>query len=157
MKFVIDGVLLREIMSDFLLSQYSVIMLDEVYERTFYIDIMIGFLKKIKKKRKDFRIIIFFVTFDVEMFRDFFNINIINDRNKDIVVILLVKGRFYFVDVYYILSFVFDYLKVIIDIVMGIYKEEFYGDIFAFVIGQEEVEIVVLQLIDRVKVLRKGS
>lgn len=95
--------------------------------------------------------------FDVEMFRDFFNINIINDRNKDIVVILLVKGRFYFVDVYYILSFVFDYLKVIIDIVMGIYKEEFYGDIFAFVIGQEEVEIVVLQLIDRVKVLRKGS
>lgn len=110
-------------------------MLDEVYERMFYIDIMIGFLKKIKKKWKDFRIIIFFVTFDVEMFRDFFNINIINDRNKDIVVILLVKGRFYFVDVYYILSFVFDYLKVIIDIVMGIYKEEFYGDIFAFVIG----------------------
>lgn len=110
-------------------------MLDEVYERILYIDIMIGFLKKIKKKWKDFKIIIFLVMFDVEMFRDFFNINIISDYSKDIVVILLVKGRSYFVDIYYVLSFVFDYLKVIVDIVMGIYKEEFYGDIFAFVIG----------------------
>lgn len=79
-------------MSDFLLLQYSVIMLDEVYERMLYIDIMIGLLKKIKKKWKDLRIIVFFVIFDVEMFRDFFNINIIKDCSKDIVVILLVKG-----------------------------------------------------------------
>lgn len=97
-------------------------MLDEVYEWILYIDIMIGLLKKIKKKCKDLWIIVFFVIFDVEMFRDFFNINIISDRNKDIVVILFVKGWFYFVDIYYIFSFVFDYFKIIVDIVIGIYK-----------------------------------
>lgn len=46
-KFFIDGMLVREMMVDLLLIKYSVIMLDEVYERILYIDIVIGLLKKI--------------------------------------------------------------------------------------------------------------
>jgi len=157
MKFVTDGVLLRETMSDPLLSQYSVIMLDEAHERTLHTDIMIGLLKKIKKKRKDLRIIISSATLDAEMFRDFFNTNITSDRSKDTAAILSVKGRSYPVDIHYTLSPVPDYLKATVDTVMGIHKEEPHGDILAFVTGQEEVETVVSQLIDRARALRKGS
>lgn len=156
-KFVTDGVLLRETMSDPLLSQYSVIMLDEAHERTLHTDIMIGLLKKIKKKRKDLRIIVSSATLDAEMFKEFFNSNITNDRTKDTAAILSVKGRSYPVDIHYTLSPVPDYLKTTIDTVMGIHKEEPHGDILAFVTGQDEVETVMSQLIERARALPKGS
>jgi ATP-dependent RNA helicase DDX35 len=42
-----EGILLREMMTDPLLRNYCVIMLDEVHERTLYTDIVMGLLKKI--------------------------------------------------------------------------------------------------------------
>lgn len=44
-----EGILLREMMTDPLLKSYSVIMLDEVHERTLYTDILMGLMKKILK------------------------------------------------------------------------------------------------------------
>lgn len=156
-KFVTDGVLLRETMSNPLLSEYSVIMLDEAHERTLHTDIMIGLLKKIKKKRKDLRIIVSSATLDAEMFKEFFNTNITSDRSKDTAVILSVKGRSYPVDIHYTLSPVPDYLKSTVDTVMGIHREEPHGDILAFLTGQDEVESVVSLLIERARSLPKGS
>lgn len=46
-----EGILIREIMGDPLLSNYSVIMLDEVHERTLYTDILLGLMKKILRVR----------------------------------------------------------------------------------------------------------
>ena len=48
-------------------------MLDEVHERTVQIDIIMGLLKKILKKRNDLRLIISSATVDAEYIRDFFN------------------------------------------------------------------------------------
>lgn len=50
-------------------------MLDEVHERTVQIDIIMGLLKKILKKRNDLRLIISSATVDAEYIRDFFNNN----------------------------------------------------------------------------------
>lgn len=42
-----EGILLRELMGDPLLTSYSVIVVDEVHERTLLTDIIMGLLKKI--------------------------------------------------------------------------------------------------------------
>ena len=47
LKFMTDGILLREVESDSLLSKYSAIILDEAHERTINTDILIGLLSRI--------------------------------------------------------------------------------------------------------------
>ena len=74
-KYVTDGTLLRETMSDPLLTAYSVVIVDEAHERSLYSDILIGLLKKIQRKRKDLRVIIMSATVDAVAFRDFFETN----------------------------------------------------------------------------------
>lgn len=50
-RFMTDGSLLREAMSDRLLLQYSTIILDEAHERTINTDILFGIVKDAQKLR----------------------------------------------------------------------------------------------------------
>ena len=52
-KFMTDGVLLRELATDFLLTKYSVIIVDEAHERSINTDILIGVLSRIIKLREN--------------------------------------------------------------------------------------------------------
>ncbi|CAA7395506.1 unnamed protein product [Spirodela intermedia] len=46
-KFMTDGILLRELQSDLLLRQYSIIIIDEAHERSLSTDILIGMLSRV--------------------------------------------------------------------------------------------------------------
>lgn len=52
-KYMTDGILLHETMSDPLLQQYSVIIMDEAHERSLNTDVLFGIMKKVLKERSD--------------------------------------------------------------------------------------------------------
>ncbi|KAH8148146.1 uncharacterized protein LAJ45_07910 [Morchella importuna] len=52
-KFMTDGVLLRELADDFLLRKYSAVVIDEAHERSVNTDILIGVMSRVLKLREE--------------------------------------------------------------------------------------------------------
>lgn len=71
-KFMTDGMLINEIMLDPLLSDYSVVMIDDIHERTINTDIILSLLKKIRRKNTSLKLIISSATLDGEEISNFF-------------------------------------------------------------------------------------
>lgn len=71
-KLMTDGILLAETQSDRFLDQYDAIILDEAHERSLNIDFLLGYLKRLLKRRPNFRLIITSATIDAERFSQHF-------------------------------------------------------------------------------------
>ena len=91
-KVMTDGLLLNEIRHDRFLDSYDAIIIDEAHERSLNIDFLMGFLRRLVRKRKDLKLIITSATIDVERFSAFF----------DDAPVLAVGGRTYPVEVRYL-------------------------------------------------------
>lgn len=96
LKIMTDGILLAEIQHDPLLSNYSVIIIDEAHERSLNIDFLLGYLKRLLAKRDDLKVIITSATIDPESFAEHFS-----DTNGQPAPIIEVSGRTYPVEIRY--------------------------------------------------------
>ena len=137
LKYMTDGMLLREAMSDNNLSRYSVIILDEAHERTLATDILMGLLKEVVVRRPDLKIIIMSATLDAQKFRKYFN-------NAPL---LAVPGRTHPVEIFYTPEPERDYAEAAIRTVLQIHATEPEGDILLFLTGEEEIEDAVRKIV----------
>lgn len=164
LKFVTDGVLLREMMNDPLLTKYSVIMVDEAHERSISTDILLGLLKKIQKRRPELRLIIASATIEAKSMADFFRPRKKrrepdNEANglKLEPAILSVEGRGFNVEINFAQEPVQDYVQAAVSTVLLIHERESTGDVLVFLTGQDDIDAAVHLFNEEIQTNRKHS
>jgi pre-mRNA-splicing factor ATP-dependent RNA helicase DHX15/PRP43 len=130
LKYLTDGMLLREAMTDPLLERYAVIIIDEAHERTLATDVLFGLLKEVLKNRPDLKLVVMSATLEAEKFQSYFNG----------APLMKVPGRLHPVEIFYTQEPERDYLEAAIRTVVQIHICEAPGDILVFLTGEEEIE-----------------
>ncbi|XP_062368252.1 pre-mRNA-splicing factor ATP-dependent RNA helicase DHX16 [Cinclus cinclus] len=145
LKYMTDGMLLREFLTEPDLASYSVIMVDEAHERTLHTDVLFGLIKDIARFRPQLKVLVASATLDTERFSAFF----------DHAPVFRIPGRRFPVDIYYTKAPEADYLEACVVSVLQIHVTQPPGDILVFLTGQEEIEACVELLQERCR--RLGS
>lgn len=143
LKYMTDGMLLREFMTEPSLSAYSAIMIDEAHERTVHTDILLALCKDLARERPDLKFLIASATMNAEKFAKYF----------DDAPIFNIPGRRYPVDIYYTPAPEANYLTAAITTIFQIHTSQGKGDILVFLTGQDEIEAAELQLTETARKL----
>ena len=162
-KYVTDGMLIRECIIDKNLSKYKYIILDEIHERSIHTDILMMICKDliINKKRKDLKLIIMSATLNPKKYMDYFNTNCLlriegrkypvkvynieEDNNNN-----LINNNDSYYDYYDLISKYIDRcLNCILQIILSDKEENKEGDILVFLPGQEDIEDLQVLLLNK--------
>ncbi|KAL8690222.1 MAG: hypothetical protein Q9218_004285, partial [Villophora microphyllina] len=130
LKYMTDGMLLREFLTEPDLGAYSALMIDEAHERTLHTDILFGLVKDIARFRPELKLLISSATMDAQKFAKYF----------DDAPIFNIPGRRYPVDIHYTMQPEANYLAAAITTIFTIHIAQGPGDILVFLTGQEEIE-----------------
>ncbi|KAF4617176.1 hypothetical protein D9613_005884 [Agrocybe pediades] len=130
LKYMTDGMLLREFLTEPDLAGYSALIIDEAHERTLSTDILFALVKDIARFRPELRLLISSATMDAEKFSEYF----------DNAPTFYVPGRQFPVDIHYTPQPEANYLHAAITTVFQIHTTQPKGDILVFLTGQEEIE-----------------
>lgn len=142
-KVMTDGVLLMEIQSDPLLSQYEVIIIDEAHERSLNIDFLIGYLRQLRIKRPQLKVVVTSATLDMARFAEAFSP----------ATIINVEGRMYPVEVIYAPVEANEkgeggYLESAAGHITTICEQKSVGDILVFLTGERDIR-ELRQILDK--------
>ncbi|KAI5124003.1 hypothetical protein M0805_003835 [Coniferiporia weirii] len=151
-RYMTDGILFRETQIDPLLSRYSVIMIDEAHERSVHTDLIIGILRKIRRKRPSLRLIVSSATLDATRFSDYFNTS-----NGEATIISL-EGQMHPVELAYLQEPTSDYVQKAAEVAWRINQQTGNaGDILIFLAGREEIERCLAELSELVASRPRGT
>ncbi|XP_076809587.1 pre-mRNA-splicing factor ATP-dependent RNA helicase PRP16-like isoform X1 [Clavelina lepadiformis] len=142
-KYMTDGILLRESLRESDLDGYSCIIMDEAHERSLNTDVLFGLLREVITRRRDLKLIVTSATMDAEKFSHFFGN----------VPSYTIPGRTFPVDVLFSKSVVEDYVDAAVKQALQIHVQARKGDILVFMPGQEDIEVTCESLTERLEEL----
>ncbi|GLA59707.1 DEAH-box RNA helicase prp16 [Aspergillus tubingensis] len=142
-KYMTDGVLLRESLVQQDLDKYSCIIMDEAHERALNTDVLMGLLKKVLARRRDLKLIVTSATMNAERFSRFYG------GAPEFII----PGRTFPVDTHFSRTPCEDYVDSAVKQVLAIHVSQGPGDILVFMTGQEDIEATCELVDERLKLL----